>query len=246
MERALELVPSASRQSGRLLARYGWLKGVVEGNYEESRDSFAKAMDIARNEGDTVLALQTLISSAEVEWIFLHWEEVLNKSLEAIELIPKVGDLRAETLAHFYAHQSYRALGESVEAERHIEKSVAAAERLRHHFYLGRALGSACWFSHCKGEWQAARDFNDRGLAASPQETRLLFTRAMVEYEVGNFSDGKAYLDRLLEVMRLTAPGPVYEYSYPAKAIPMAARISGDRDLFAVAQGAAENVFSSP
>ena len=68
----------------------------------------------------------------------------------------------------------------------------------------------------------------------------------MLEYEVGNFSDGKAYLDRLLEVMRLTAPGPVYEYAFPAMVIPMAARISGDRDWLAVAQAAAENVLSSP
>ena len=87
IERALELVPSASRQSGRLLARYGWLMGVVEGNYEESRDSFAKAMDIARNEGDTVLALRTLVSASEVEHFFLHYGEALSKSLEAIALL---------------------------------------------------------------------------------------------------------------------------------------------------------------
>ena len=36
----------------------------------------------------------------------------------------------------------------------------------------------------------------------------------MLEHEVGNFSDVKAYRDRLLEVMRLTAPGPVDEYAY--------------------------------
>ncbi len=246
IERALELVPSASRQSGRLLARYGWLMGVEDANYEGSRDSFAQAMDIARSEGDTVLALQTLISAAEVELFYLHWEDVLSKSLEVIELLSKISDPRAEMLAHFFAQQSYKFLGDSVEAERHARDSVAAAERLHHHFYLGRALQSMGWLSYCKGEWQAARDFNDQGLAASPRETRLLHARVILEYEVGNFSDGKAYLDRLLEVMRLTAPGPVYEYAFPAMVIPMAARISGDRDWLAVAQAAAENVFSSP
>jgi len=53
----------------------------------------------------------------------------------------------------------------------------------------------------------------------------------MLEYDVGNFSEGKVYLDRLLEVMRLTEPGPVYEHAFPAMTVPMAARISGESVL---------------
>ena len=123
--------------------------------------------------------------------------------------------------------------------------SLAAAERLRHHFYLGRALNQMSWLYYRKGEWQAAREFNDRGLAASPRETRLLHVRFVLENEVGNFSDAEAYLDRLLDVMRITEPGPAYEYAFPAMAIPMAARISGNLGWLDEAEKAAGHVFSS-
>jgi len=67
----------------------------------------------------------------------------------------------------------------------------------------------------------------------------------LLEYEVGNFSDGEAYLDRLLEVMRLTAPGPAYEYAFPAMSIPMVARISGNLSWTDEADKAAGHVLSS-
>jgi len=246
IERALALVPPASRQAGRLLARYGWLMGIEKANYEESRDALTQALDIAQDEGDTNLALRTLVSAAEVEAFFFHYREALSKSLEAIALLAEIDDPRSETMAQFWAGNSSVYLGDLAVAERHIKQSIAAAERLRHHFYLGRALNQMCWLSYRRGEWQAARDFNDRGLAASPRETRLLHTRMILEYEVGNFDDGEAYLHRLLQVMRLTAPGPAYEYAFPAMSIAMAARISGNLGWLDEAEKAANHVFSSP
>ena len=246
IERALALVPPTSRQAGRLLARYGWLMGIEKANYEGSRDALAQALDIARNEDDTALAVHALASAAEVENFFFHYAEATSKSLDAIALLVEIDDPRSEMMAHFLAGQGFiHHIGDPVEAERHTRQSIAAAEKLRHHFYLGRALNQMSWLSYRRGDWRAARDFSDRGLAASPRETRLLHTRMILEYEVGNFDDGEAYLDRLLEVMRLTEPGPAYEYAFPAMAIPMAARISGDLRWLDEAEKAANHVFSS-
>ena len=246
IERALALVPPDSRQAGRLLARYGWLMGIEKANYEESRDPFARAMNVATNEGDTVLAVRTLVSAAEVEAFFFQYGETITKGLEAIALLDEIDDPQSEMLAHFWVgNASLNHLGDLAMAKRHINQSITAAERLRHHFYLGRSLNQMSWMLYRQGEWQAARDFNDRGLAASPRETRLLHTRIMLENEVGNFSDGVVYLERLLEVMRLTAPGPAYEYAFPAMSIPMAARISGNLSWLDEAVKAANHVFSS-
>ena len=246
IERALALVPATSQQAGRLLARYGWLQGIEKANYEEGRDALAQALDIAQSEGDTALAVRTLVSAAEVEAFFFHYGETITKSLEAINLLSQIDDPRSETMAHFWAGNASIYYGDPIAAKRHITQSIVAAQRLRHHFYLGRALNQMCWISYRLGEWQAARDFSDQGLEASPRETRLLHTRMLLEYEVGNFSDGEAYLVRLLDVMRLTAPGPAYEYAFPAMSIPMAARISGNLGWIDEAEKAAGHVLSSP
>jgi len=244
IERALALVPPTSRQAGRLFARYGWLLGIEKADYERSRDALNRALEIAQNEGDTASAVRALVSTAEVEAFFFHYREALSKSLEAIALLTEVDDPQQETMAHFWAGNSSVAFGDLVAAERHIGQSIAAAERLRHHFYLGRALNQMCWITYRKGEWRASREFSDRGLAASPRETRLLHTRIMLEYEAGDFKEGEVYLERLLDVMRLTAPGPAYEYAFPAMSIPMAARISGNIGWLGEAEKAANHVFS--
>ncbi len=43
-------------------------------------------------------------------------------------------------------------------------------------------------------------------MAASPQDVRLLLTGVLVEYQTGEFDRGQVYLERLLEVMRLSSP----------------------------------------
>ena len=76
-------------------------------------------------------------------------------------------------------------------------------------------------------------------------DSRLLESRVTLEYEVGDFSQGAAYLERLLEVMGLATPGLSTVYAIPAVLIPMIARITGTADRFEVAQATAETVLSS-
>ncbi len=63
---------------------------------------------------------------------------------------------------------------------------------------------------------------------------------------MGDFGQGGAYLERLLEVARLSPSGPIIEYALMAYVIPLAARITGVVDRFDVAETAAEAVLSSP
>jgi hypothetical protein len=79
-----------------------------------------------------------------------------------------------------------------------------------------------------------------------PSDARLLSVRVVLKYEVGDFSQGEAFLTRVLEVMRLTPPGPTTEYGHTALVIPLVARITAVMDRIDVAQAAAEAVLASP
>ncbi len=58
--RALELVSPESRQAGRLLARYGNLLGIEDGDYVGAQEAMAGALSIAERELDTILVMKTL------------------------------------------------------------------------------------------------------------------------------------------------------------------------------------------
>ena len=90
------------------------------------------------------------------------------------------------------------------------------------------------------------RHFAERGLEVSPREPRLLMARALSEYEVGNPAQGEAYLDRLLEVIGLTTPGPTIETAYVAAVLPVFTRITHDISRFSEAEAAAEAVLADP
>ena len=130
------------------------------------------------------------------------------------------------------------------ELENEMRYLLAAAERLRDRMHLVRALGPNVSMTVAKGEWQAARAYSDRALSHAPRDAPALSNRTLLEYQVGNFDQGEVYIERLLEVMRLSRPGPNVEYSFPAAILPMIARISGRASWFDTAVPIAETVLS--
>ena len=107
--------------------------------------------------------------------------------------------------------------------------SLTAAERATR-----PGLGACCGFSPvvlcivARGDWHAAREFLDRGLDLAPSNPLVLPVRIMLEYQVGDFEQGEVYLERLLEIVRLTASGPTVPHTAIALVIPMVARIAGN------------------
>ena len=101
--------------------------------------------------------------------------------------------------------------------------------------------------SRLVGDWESAREYCDRGLALSPRHSWLLGLRSILECELGNFDLGETYLQRTIEVMRATTPGPnESEYQTPAWAIPMIGRIVGNAGRFDLAEESAQSVLSYP
>lgn len=62
---------------------------------------------------------------------------------------------------------------------------------------------------------------------------------------MGDYVQGESFLERLLEVTRLTTPEPTAVYGYAALMIPLAGRITGGDERFDIAQEAAKAVLSS-
>ena len=190
--------------------------------------------------------MRTLLSASSVDYWHIRPQESLEKSLRAIELARRTSDLQAEVAAHYWPAAVLRATGDLDGARKHAAAMLALAEKLRDRLWLASAHWmneTVCWLG---GDWKAAREFSDRGLAVSSRDWRLLWTRALLEYEVGDFGQGGAHLERLLEVARLSPSGPIIEYALMAYVIPLAARITGVVDRFDVAETAAEAVLSSP
>ena len=75
---------------------------------------------------------------------------------------------------------------------------------------------------------------------------RLLHHRAILEHQVGIHDQGETYLERLIEAMRLSPPGPALEYALVPISIASISRIKGPVDRYDVAESAAETVLSSP
>ncbi|MFQ6029367.1 MAG: LuxR C-terminal-related transcriptional regulator, partial [Dehalococcoidia bacterium] len=245
-ERALTLVPPDSHEAGRLLSRHGLLLNLEQGDYAGAQKAFERALVIARRENDLALEMRTLANAADADWYQIHPQEVLQKSLRAIELAQRVQDPHTEIFSRFLAMYTSTAMGDLAGASEHCLNMLTQAERARDRGFLAMACLTNLFLCRHQGDWPAAREFSDRGLAAEPKATWLIGFRAVLEYQVGDFAQGETYLERLLEAMRATPPGPNPEYIAPACLLPMVDRITGIVDRLGIAKAAAVAALASP
>jgi tetratricopeptide (TPR) repeat protein len=145
INRSLALVPGDFLEEGRLLSLSGRLLGTEEGDYEGAQRALDQDQAIAQRQGDVALELRSLADAAETLGYRHRYQEALEKALRATELAASADDPRSEMLAHYWAALMLVSMGDPVRAKGHAVSSVAAAERLRHHFNLARAL----WAQEC-------------------------------------------------------------------------------------------------
>jgi hypothetical protein len=108
----------------------------------------------------------------------------------------------------------------------HQARAVARANlTLAEQVHNGQMLAAVLWsnqlISYITGDWDGVRTFGDRGLQTLPMDPRLLGTRVVMEYQLGAFNQGKSYMDRLLEAVHSTAPGPNLEYTAAVMVAPI-------------------------
>ena len=233
MRRALDLVPPNSRESARLLSRYGRVLGVQEGKYEEAAEVLGQALAIARRENDPETAMRTLTAAASVDVFDLQWQQGLEKCQQAIELASHVDDPYSESTAHAWAARALYVMGRLDEGKSHANANLSLAERLRDRYWLGTALWLNEVGAHLSANWMTARAFSDRCLALLPDDTRILSTRALLEYQTGNAALGSKYVGLLIDALGRLMPGQSAQFLYSAIATPVViSLITGSFDHF--------------
>ena len=242
--RTLALVPADSHEAGRLLSRYGGVLGASEGDYDGAQQALSRAMDIARREGDIALEVQTLTYTALVNGQHLHWQESADNGLRAIELATADENPFSDLISRFWTALGRLALGNLDAARPHVLVMRDLADRrstprllATNHLLVATTL--AC----LEGDWKSGRELGDQGLEMLPLHPLHLGTRASLEFESGETSQGEVYLQRLLEAMRRNETNPRAQFR-TSMTIATRARITGDSDRLEMAQAAAERVLA--
>jgi DNA-binding CsgD family transcriptional regulator len=243
--RALQLVPSDSPEAGYLLSRSVLVMGLEEGDYPGAIEAYSNALEIVRRTGDLALEIRILAQSSMVDLWHLRWEETIEKGLRAIALTETTTDQASRLSANYWTGVALLHSGEPEAAQRHASDMLSIAKDIRDRYWLATAqwiLESAATY---KGDWQIIRNFNEPGLLVSPSDNRLLGTRMLMEFEIGNETEGHELRERLLATLRQVTPGPKYEQSSAALMIPLVARITGGVHDLSLAESLAAAVLSS-
>jgi tetratricopeptide (TPR) repeat protein len=203
MVRGLALVPADSYEAGRLLSRYGGILGLAQGDYEGAQQALGRALSIARREGDVALEVQTLTYAADVSGQHLHWQESVNHSLRSMSLATGHENNFSAVLSRWWASISLLHIGDLERARPHALTLRDLAEKQstpRYYSLLG--LVPIVTLSCLEGNWTAGRECCNRALKGASAYRQLLCARVLLEYETGEFDQGKIYLERLLEELR--------------------------------------------
>jgi DNA-binding CsgD family transcriptional regulator/tetratricopeptide (TPR) repeat protein len=244
--RAVALVPPDSHEAGQLLCQYGNTLYYETGNYDGALKALNQAISIAQQGEDAALEMRALVAAGHAEAAHLHFQESLRFDLRALALASTVDEPFEETHALQEVAAVLHRTGDLEGARRYAAAMLPVAERLRHRTRLWQALQANTVVSSLEGEWESALSLSDRALVLSPRNPNLLGYRALIEYAVGNFVQGRTYLERLLEAMQRTAPGPTFEYAYPAIVVPLVTHLRDLDSRLEVAEEAAYAVLSSP
>ncbi|MCH7737436.1 MAG: hypothetical protein IH872_08545 [Chloroflexi bacterium] len=248
MTRALALVPADSHEEGRLLSRYGGIDGFINEDVDDSlgrEQALGRALTIAQREGDIALEIRTLVHTGRLLRRLSRYQEGLAIFQQAADLARRTDDLHSEVVALYWAALAHSNLGDIEGMRLTAAAGLHAAERLRDRSWLAFAIWSSQMVAKLEGDWLAARDLGDRGLTVSPRECRILYTNILAEYEVGDFNQAEASVDKLLDSARQVGPGFNAEYSFVSCLIPMVACITGKSERLDVAEEAAQTVLSS-
>ena len=200
--RALDLAPPDSPTAARLLARYGRHLALAQGDYEGAQEAIERAISIAEREDDPALEMWTLYESMSVESLHLHRQEALKRAPRVIELAQRFGEPVLESNVHWHAFRALAALGDPESARLHADANVRLEERFRSSIRYGTLVSAE--LSRLHGDWEGARSSYDEVLPVG----LAYLLRALVEYEVGNFSQGEAFLERANEASRATEAEP--------------------------------------
>ena len=246
LARALDLVPADSHEAGRLLAIYGLIVGLEdEPDYESAGELLGRALVIARRAGDTTLEITVLDRLGQVNYYHMRFAEGHRILLDAVKLASQSDNARVEVEVHFHTMATAHYLGDAQGSQVHALAMEAPAEALRDRWWLASSLWGNQTLAVFGGEWGLAREFTQRALGFWPMDPRHLASRSVLEYQLGDFGEGKRFLSQLMEAVRRIRPGPNLPNALQAVAIATIARITGADDDLEAAEESSRYILSS-
>jgi DNA-binding CsgD family transcriptional regulator len=248
--RALRIAPAGSLDAGRLQCQLGLALAQEERSYVEALAAQAAALRLARRHGDRLLEIQALLLGAYVDREELRLEECLSKASRALAVSARWPDLLRATVGHHLAQEALIGSGDFEQGRLHAEKGLRSAEMLRDRVWLGLAYASIQRYLVARGDWDAARRSNDRGLRLEPANPLHRAARIRLEVESGNAPACAALLDGFLEDLARTYPPDLraqgFQHASLAVALPVVHRVTGDNRLLDAAEPAARRVLAYP
>jgi class 3 adenylate cyclase len=245
IERALALVKENSEDFGRLSVALGFSAGFL-GDEQRAQEAFARADEVAQRLGLKRLEFDGVLFGLEGSFYHMHIDATAEMGERAVALARELDLPRGEYQAHFIAAVSLRWAGDLEAARRHADACRELAERLRELPAIAGATHVQAATAILRGDWESALTYLTRGLEIAPRDIRLLCNAALVASVEGDSSAAADYVDRMLETMSATPPGPSLAFAFPAMFLPRIALITGrplDND---VVDHAARAVLESP
>jgi len=142
------------------------------------------------------LEIRVLAGAGKTAWWRLSLPEVVEYTRQVIELSSQVDDPRTEFQARFYLARATTATGDTSAARQGLPYLPAMAEQLRDRSRIGDAISrnaAICFFT---GDWEAALEICDRGLAHDAgSKAAMRSTRAMLDYERGASAEGWVHIE---------------------------------------------------
>ncbi len=149
-----------------------------------------------------VLEVQTLTYAALVSGTHLHWQESADNGLWAVELATFDENPFSDLISRYWTAVSPLAMGDLEAARPHVLVMRDLSERRSTPRLLAtNHLMVVTTMSCLEGDWNAGREYSDRGLEMSPLNPQHLGTRVLLELETGKIAEGEVYLERLLQRM---------------------------------------------
>jgi len=244
--KALTLVPLDSSDAAGLLPPYGTALYLQNGDYEGAQTAFQRAIDLARSQGNRLLETRTLVAAAGVDFYHAQFAAGAERGLRAFDIAREEDNVLGIAAGSWLAGLCLSALGELEQAEECASAGLEPAERLRDRTWLGRVCLTNHFVCFYRGDFSAAREYAERGLAVVPEDSRLLFVSAVRECETGNLDDANAYLERTIAGLAKAPSAAATEYANTAWAVAAVVTISGDTRHLDAGERAAQKVVSSP
>jgi DNA-binding CsgD family transcriptional regulator/tetratricopeptide (TPR) repeat protein len=248
--RGLQLTPAESHSAGKLQCQLGLALAQEERNYADARLADAAALRLARRYGDKLLEAQALLLGAYIDREELLLPQSLSKCRRALSVSAKSADPLRTTVAHYLAQEALIGAGDFEEGRKHAALCLSAAELVRDRVWLGLAYASSQRCQLARGDWDAARRFNDLGLELDPSNPFLLAHRIRFEAERGDIQTYEIFLGRFLDGLKRNHSADLraqqLQHASLAVVLPIVHRVTGDSRLLEAAEPAARQVLAFP